>query len=240
MEKPVLIEIIENTALISLNRPEKRNAINRGLLMNLFDCIDEASGNDKVKAVIITGKGKSFCAGLDLEAIKTENLLDPRKDGRDLPDIFRDCKKPILGAVNGHAITGGFEIALNCDFLIASESASFRDTHARIGIHPGWGMTQLLQESVGIRRAKELSFTCRAVSAEEALRIGLVNQVVPDGDLVKRALEIAAEIAMGNGEILPRMKELINFRKGASHDAAFANERRRFRDFYAGLLEKLK
>lgn len=239
MGKEVLYEVSGSTALITLNRPEKRNAINRNLLAGLYDSLEKSAADASVKTLVITGSGKSFCAGLDLEAIKTENLMDPRGDGRDLTDLFRACGKPVIGAVNGHAITGGFEIALNCDFLIASENASFRDTHARIGIHPGWGMTQLLQEAVGIRRAKELSFTCRVVDAAEALRIGLVNQVVPAGELMKRVMEIAGEIAQGNEAILPRMKELINFRQGSTHDAAFANEQKKFREYYAGMMGKI-
>jgi len=125
MGNPVLMEIENEIAVITLNRPEKRNAINSELLIYFYNYLEEISNNDAIKAAILTGNGKSFCAGLDLSVIESENLFDPRNDGKDLPDLFENCKKPIIGAINGHAITGGFEIALNCDFLIASENASF-------------------------------------------------------------------------------------------------------------------
>jgi len=141
MEKPVLLEIEDRIALITLNRPEIHNAINGELLRHLITSLMEVKSNDEIRVAILTGKGKSFCSGVDLKAVTSENIFDPFDDGTDLPDVIHTCKKPIIGAINGHAITGGFEIALNCDFLIASEKAFFQDTHARLGAHPGWGMT---------------------------------------------------------------------------------------------------
>ncbi len=231
MEKPVLFEIKNETAIITLNRPEKRNAINQELLIHLYNYLEEVAANDKIRAAIITGKGKSFCAGLDLSIIKTENLFDPRKDGKDLPDLFEACKKPIIGAVNGHAITGGFEIALNCDFLIASERASFADTHAKVGIHPGWGMTQLLQQAVGQRMAKQLSFTCQFITAEKALQYNLVNEVVPHKELITRAEKIAQEICATNQNTLKIVKNLIEYKNRGTSQQALANERKGFKKF---------
>ncbi|MCK5695200.1 MAG: enoyl-CoA hydratase [Desulfobacula sp.] len=231
MGKPVLFETKEGIAIITLNRPEKRNAINRELLIHLYNYFDEVSNNDKIRVAIITGNGKSFCAGLDLSVIKTENLFDPRGDGKDLPDIFENCKKPIIGAVNGHAITGGFEIALNCDFLIASERASFADTHAKVGIHPGWGMTQLLQQAVGQRMAGQLSFTCQFMSARKALQCGLVNEVVSHEELISRAKKISTEICSVNQEMLGVVKDLIKYKNQAKLQEAFAHERKGFRKF---------
>jgi len=231
MEKPVLFEIKEGIAMITLNRPEKRNAINRALLIHLYNALDEVSNNDKIRVAVITGNGKSFCAGIDLSVIKTENLFDPRGDGKDLPDIIEACKKPIIGAINGHAITGGFEIALNCDFLIASERASFADTHAKVGIHPGWGMTQLLQQAVGLRMAKQMSFTCQFMSAEKALQCGLVNEMVPHEELISRAKQISMEICAVNQEMLGVVKDLIKYKNRATLQDAFAHERKGFRTF---------
>jgi enoyl-CoA hydratase len=184
------------------------------------------SADDSIRAAIITGNGKSFCSGLDLEAIFTENLFDPRGDGSDMPDVFAACQKPVIGAVNGHAITGGFELALNCDFLIASENAVFIDTHAKIGIHPGWGMTQLLQQAVGRRRARQISFTCRPVSAKTACEWGLVNEVVAPDRLMPRAREIAADISSVNPEMLAVVRGLINHQDEVPLAAAYAHERR--------------
>lgn len=231
MEASVLYEKRDAVALITLNRPERRNSINQDLLTHLYNYLDEASRSTDVNAVIITGNGKSFCSGIDLSVIGTDNLFDPRGDGRDMPDVFAGCRKPVIGAVNGHAITGGFEIALNCDFLIASELASFADTHVKVGIHPGWGMTQLLQQAVGQRMAKQMSFTGQCVPAAEALRIGLVNEVVPHEDLLPRCMEIAGQISSVNLNMLPVIKELIECRNRATHSEACSHERSGFRKF---------
>jgi len=231
MEKSVLFEVENGIALIYLNRPERRNAINQDLLKHLYNYIDEVAGNDDIKVAIITGKGRSFCSGLDLAALRTDNLFDARGDGRDFPDVISACKKPIIGAINGHAITGGFEIALNCDFLIASEQASFADTHAKVGIHPGWGMTQLLQQAVGQRKARQMSFTCRFISAEEALQYGLVNEVVPHEELVPRAKQIAGDICAVKQDMLAVVKDLIGCQNNASLDKSLAHERKEFKAF---------
>lgn len=230
-ESPVLFSMVNQTALITLNRPERRNAINQALLTHLYDAIEKAGADKGVRAIVITGNGKSFCSGIDLSVILTENLFDPRGDGSDLPDLFSACEKPIIGAINGHAITGGFEIALNCDFLIASENASFTDTHAKVGIHPGWGMTQLLQQAIGKRRARQLSFTCRPIDAHTAYEWGLVNEVTTPDQLLPRTLEIADQIAAVNAGLLPVIQKLINHRDTVCHQAAFAHERAEFRKF---------
>jgi enoyl-CoA hydratase len=231
MDKTVLFEKENGVALITLNRPERRNALNQDLLANLYSCVDEVAGDIDIRAAIITGAGPGFCSGLDLKAIATENLADPRGDGRDMLVVFGACKKPIIGAINGATMTGGFELALNCDFLIASEQASFADTHVKMGIHPGWGMSQLLQEVVGQRMAKQMSLTCQFISAAEALRIGLVNEVVPADRLVPRAKEIAGYIAKQNPEILMTMKDLIEHRNKATLEESLAYERRGFLEF---------
>lgn len=231
MEKPVLFEVQEGVAILTLNRPERRNALNQDLLVHLYNAIDEVAANPKIRAAILTGKGSSFCSGIDLAAITSENLADPRGDGRDFPEVIGACRKPVIGAVNGHAITGGLEIALNCDFLIASERASFADTHARVGILPGWGMTQLLQQAVGRRMALQMSLTCQFVSAQRALEIGLVNEVVPHERLLPRALEIARQILEAKPDILAAIKDLIKFRDRTTLQEALAEERRRLSAF---------
>jgi len=231
MEKAVLFDVQEGIAVITLNRPDRRNSINRELLSGLYDSIDEVSRNDEIKAAIITGNGKSFCSGIDLSVIGKENLFDIRGNGIDLPDVFDACRKPLIGAINGHAITGGFEIALNCDFLIASENAKFADTHAKVGIHPGWGMTQLLQQAVGKRMAMQMSTTCQFIDAGQALKFGLVNEVVPHDDLMKRTTEIAKQICENRYDMVLTVMDLIKYRDTASMGQALAHERERFRRF---------
>ncbi len=231
MNDPVVFRVENHVAVITLNRPERRNAINQALLAGLYESLETVSRDESIRVVVITGEGKSFCSGLDLAVLDKENLFDPRGDGSDMPDLFAACKKPIIGAINGHAITGGFELALNCDFLIASERASFADTHARVGIHPGWGMTQLLQEAVGRRRARQMSFTCRFINAQTALDWGLVNEVVPHENLMGRAMEIAGDICESSPEMLGVVRDLINYRDTVSMADALAHERARFTVF---------
>jgi len=233
----VLFSVENQVAVVTLNRPEKRNSINQALLTGLYDAIEKIEASDTIRAAVITGNGKSFCSGIDLSALATDNLFDPRGDGKSLSDIFSDCTKPLIGAVNGHAITGGFEIALNCDFLIASENASFADTHAKVGIHPGWGMTQLLQQAVGQRRARQMSFTCEFITAEKALQWGLVNEVLPPALLLPRAIQLAGNICQVNSELLFTVKELIDIRNRTSLEAALAAEKKGFEAFLAGQMK---
>ncbi len=236
METAVLYSVEEGVALITLNRPKRHNAINQELLLGLFKCLEDVVSNDQVRVAVITGNGKSFCSGIDLEAIKTQNLFDPRGDGSDLPDIMGACHKPIIGAVNGNAITGGFEIALNCDFLIASERAAFADTHAKVGIHPGWGMTQLLQECIGQKRAKQMSLTCQFIGGDKAAQWGLVNEVVPHEMLLPRAMQLAKEICTTLPDMLSTVKDLIEYRNGTTLAQAMAHERAEFKQFVKATL----
>ncbi|MBN2282370.1 MAG: enoyl-CoA hydratase/isomerase family protein [Deltaproteobacteria bacterium] len=231
MEKPVLFSVEDSIALITLNRPERHNAICQALLVELYNSIDEVAKRDDIKVAVLTGNGRSFCSGIDLDVIGKDNLLDPRGDGKDLPDVLAGCNKPMIGAINGATITGGFELALNLDFLIASENARFIDSHAKVGIHPGWGMTQLLQQAVGQRMAKQMSFTCQPLSAQDALRCGLVNEVLPLEQLLPRALEIARHICSVNQDILYMMRDLIKKRNSLPLDNAYRAERESFHDF---------
>lgn len=240
MAPPVLLDVENQIAVITLNRPERRNAINQQLLIHLYNALDAVTTRRDVRVAIITGNGPSFCAGLDLGAIGKENLFDPRGDGSDLPDLMRACNKPIIGAVNGHAITGGFELALNCDFIIAAENAQFSDTHARVGIHPGWGMTQLLQQTVGQRRAKQISFTCQPIFAHTALAWGLVNEVLPREHLLDRAKTIAAQIVQADPQLLGVIKTLIENRNRSPLEQAFDKERSGFRQFLQDKINQFK
>ncbi|MBU1170711.1 MAG: enoyl-CoA hydratase [Proteobacteria bacterium] len=231
MEQEVLFEIKDQVALITLNRPERRNAMNQALLSQLYDAVERVASDDTIMAAIITGQGKAFCSGIDLGCLGKDNLFDPRGDGSDMLSVFSACTKPIIGAVNGPTITGGFELALNCDFLIASEHACFADTHAKVGIHPGWGITQLLQQAVGQRMAKQMSLTCQFISAEKALAVGLVNEVVPAEHLLDRAFEIAGQICAVNPLMMMTVKALIENRNTGSFDQGMDLERQGFNAF---------
>ncbi len=233
----VLFTVENQVAVVTLNRPEKRNSINQALLTGLYDAIEKIETSDNIRAAVITGNGKSFCSGIDLSALGTQNLFDPKGDGKNLTEVFSNCTKPLIGAVNGHAITGGFEIALNCDFLIASENASFADTHAKVGIHPGWGMTQLLQQAVGQRRARQMSFTCEFITAQKALQWGLVNEVVAPAMLLYRAMQLATNICGVNPGLLFTVQELIDTRNRTTLEGGLAAEKKGFDAFIEGQMK---
>ncbi len=231
MRNEILFEVKSSVATITLNRPDRKNAINQALLTGLYNSIEKISKTDEIKVGIITGSGSAFCSGIDLSCLATDNLFDPRSDNKNMPEIFNSCNKPVIGAVNGHAITGGFEIALNCDFLIASENAIFADTHAKVGIHPGWGMSQLLQQAVGQRLAKQFSATCEKISAKRALNCGLVNEVLPADKLLLRANEIAEEISSVNYDMMLTMKKIIETKNSTTLNEAMAVEQKGFKNF---------
>ena len=188
----VLCEIRDRVAVITLNRPERRNALSAALLAGLRARLAELSADAAVRAIVLTGADPAFCAGLDLTELgQPGGPLSSAASGPALPAL----SKPLIGAVNGAAITGGLELALACDFLIASERASFADTHARIGIMPGWGLTVQLPAAVGLRRAKQMSATGNFVDARTALEWGLVNHVVPHPELLDFTVQLAADAA---------------------------------------------
>ncbi len=199
MADVVLLDVSERIATITLNRPGARNALSSEVIRELRRLVGRADSDDEVDVIILTGADPAFCAGLDLKELGSggSSLADSGATGRaertergPLPA----CVKPAIGAINGAAITGGFEIALNCDFLVASERARFADTHARVGIQPGWGLTVLLPQAVGLRRAREMSGTGNFIDAETAQAWGLVNHVVPHEQLLATARQLAADI----------------------------------------------
>lgn len=201
-DEPVLLEVSERIATITLNRPEARNALSSAVLGLLPRLMLEAEADPEVDVVVLTGADPAFCAGLDLKELGSSatNLLggSGAGGGRNATGNrgpFPALTKPLIGAINGVAVTGGLELALNCDFLVASQRARFGDTHARVGVMPGWGLTVLLPQAIGIRRAREMSFTGNFLDAEEALAWGLVNHVVPHEDLMPFARRIALDIA---------------------------------------------
>ena len=198
----VLLGVSDRIATITLNRPDRRNAITAELGVLLARTIGECEARDDVDAMILTGADPAFCAGVDLQELGGGgSALEPSDDDpayrRDrygqfpFRGPFPPRTKLLIGAVNGASVTGGFELALNCDFLVASEQARFADTHARVGVMPGWGLTVLLVEAVGVRRAREMSVTGNFVDAPTALAWGLVNHVVPHETLLPFTRELA-------------------------------------------------
>lgn len=204
MSDPVLYDVTDRVATITLNRPEARNALSSEVLRLFPDLMRRADADVDVDVLILSGADPAFCAGLDLKELGSSggNLgggsgSDGSVNRSGARGPFPNVSKPVIGAINGAAITGGFELALGCDFLIASERAKFGDTHARVGVMPGWGLTVLLPQAIGVRRAREMSFTGNFMAADEALQWGLVNHVVPHDELMPFARRIAADI-VGN------------------------------------------
>ena len=202
-------------AIVTLNRPEAMNALSKALRKALHDAMVHLDQDPGVSVVILTGAGeKAFTAGLDLKELGGDASAMGAANDQDARSnpvrAVERCRKPVIGAINGVAITGGFELALACDVLIASEAARFADTHARVGIMPGWGLSQKLSRLIGIHRAKELSLTGNFLDARTAADWGLVNRVVPAADLLSTALKLAQDMASIPVETLSFYKGLID------------------------------
>jgi enoyl-CoA hydratase len=223
----VLVERHGPVALVTLNRPEAMNALSRGLRAALAEAMVVLDQDASVRAVVLTGAGaRAFTAGLDLKELGVEGLgaANAEAPAANPVKAVEQCRKPVIGAINGVAITGGFELALACDVLIASDNARFADTHARVGIMPGWGLSQKLSRTIGISRAKELSLTGNFLDAATACQWGLVNRVVAAADLVPAALKLAANMASADPGMIQAYKALIDAGYAASFGKALELE----------------
>ena len=212
MPEPVLLtEEHGATVVLTLNRPDARNALSLELQGALIDALGELAAREDVRSAVLTGAGPAFCAGFDLKEIAS-GVGGGDGNGRqtELAAAVAGLGKPLIGAINGFAITGGFELALACDVLIASSEARFADTHTRVGMVPGWGLSQRLPRLIGTYRAKELSLTGNFIDAEQAERWGLVNRVVPPAELLSVCLALAADMNSCVPEANRESKRLID------------------------------
>ncbi|MEH6662180.1 MAG: enoyl-CoA hydratase [Parasphingorhabdus sp.] len=208
----VLLEKSDGVATITLNRPEAMNALSHPLRTELFDACQDISQDKDIRAVIVTGAGeRAFTAGLDLKELGEQGLgaATDQNPARNPCRALESLTVPVIGAINGVAITGGFELALACDVRIASTNARFADTHARVGIIPGWGLSQKLSRFIGLSRACELSFTGQFLDAQTACDWGLVNHVYSADELMPKARALAADMASIDPEFLKAYKRLI-------------------------------
>ncbi|MGZ6018703.1 MAG: enoyl-CoA hydratase [Phenylobacterium sp.] len=211
----LLVERQDAVAVVTFNRPEAMNALSKALRAALQQAFLELDADPSVKVIVLTGAGeRAFTAGLELQELSTDplgmgaaNATDPAENPA---RAVLACSKPIIGAINGVAITGGFEVALACDVLICSTNARFADTHARVGITPGWGLSQKLSRAIGPYRAKELSLTGNFLSASQAYDWGLVNRVVEPAELMPAALKLAHEMASIEADMLVTYKAMID------------------------------
>jgi enoyl-CoA hydratase len=206
---------IDGVALVTLNRPDAMNALSKALRSALHDALTTLEADPDTRVIVLTGAGeRAFTAGLDLKELSSDplgmgaaNAIEPAANPA---RAVLACSKPVIAAVNGVAITGGFELALACDVIVCSTNARFADTHARVGITPGWGLSQRLSRCIGPYRAKELSLTGNFLDAQTAADWGLVNRVVAPDALLPTALQLAQQMADVELDLLVVYKALID------------------------------
>lgn len=240
----LLIERTGSTAVVTLNRPEAMNALSKALRSALCEGLRELQADRRISVIVLTGAGeRAFSAGLDLKELGSDpkgmqaaNAVDPAENPA---AAVLACGKPVIGAINGVAITGGFELALACDLLVCSSAARFADTHARVGITPGWGLSQKLSRVIGPYRAKELSLTGNFLDARTACDWGLVNRVVEPAELMPTALQIAADMAGIEADMLVTYKAMIDDGYERSLADGLALERERSAAHNAGVTPEM-
>jgi len=212
----LMYEKDEGIAKITINRPKVMNALSPAVLSEIKAALQEASKDDDVRVVVLTGAGRAYSAGADLLSLEDRKLeggaIGPILDdpGRDVIDTIQTIPKVVIAMINGYCLTGALEISLACDLIIASEEARFGDTHTRWGLRPSWGMSQRLPRTLGLLKAKELSFTAETITAQEAERIGLVNLTVPAEKLEGTVQELARKIMANSLETIAAYKYLYN------------------------------
>ena len=241
MSEPVLlVEKRGERATLTLNRPTSMNALSRELRREIAKTVMELEADPGVRVLILTGAGRAFCAGLDLKELGSGEGgvgadITSQVPEENPAEALARFSGPIIGAINGAAITGGFELALACDVLLASADARFADTHTRVGIMPGWGLSQKLSRAVGISRAKELSLTGNFLSADEATQWGLVNRVYAPDDLLPAAEKLADDMLSVDPTMLTKMKRLIDDGFSMSFADGMRLEETTFREVNAGV-----
>lgn len=221
----VLRTDVDGVATLLLNRPDKLNAVNPATFVELRGHLAALATDDSVRCVVLGGAGRSFCAGNDLGSIAAgEKAPTPTYQG-DTIDLLESLPKPTIARIQGHCFTGGLELALGCDLLIAADDAQLGDTHGQWGLVPVWGMSVRLPERVGRSRAKELMFTARRISGAEAAEIGLVDRAHPAADLDAAVVSLAQEIAANSAGTVRIVKQLIADGKDLHRTEALAHER---------------
>ena len=227
--KNILYEKSEGIATITINRPEKLNAMDQETIQEILSALDDAEKDENIRVVVITGAGdRAFSAGADISGMKGRTPLDSRKSsqlGQQPMNRVEDLEKPVIAAINGYALGGGLELAMACDFRIASENARLGQPEINIGLVPGWGGTQRLPRFVGKALAKEMIFTGRMIDAKTAEQHGLVNKVVPAAQLKSAVQELATELLNKPPVAIKVAKQLINnstetnLRIGLTHES---------------------
>ena len=200
-------------AVISLNRPDALNALNAAVAKDIRSAAETLKEDDDVRVIVITGKGRAFAAGADIKELKDADAIGSREWARDLFDSFETLgrmTKPVIAAVNGFAFGGGCELALACDFIVASEKAKFGVPEIKIGVVPGAGGMYRLAKAIGLRQAKEMVFVGDPIDAKTAQSIGLANKVFPADSFMDEVMALARKIASMSGTTLKIAKQALN------------------------------
>ena len=221
-------------ALITLNRPDALNALNSQLVDELIDAVQGFDGDDAIGCMVITGSEKAFAAGADIKEMQPKTYMDVYKE-----DLFEkanriaEARKPVVAAVSGYALGGGCELAMLCDFILASDTAKFGQPEISLGVMPGIGGSQRLTRFVGKSKSMEMCLTGRMMDAEEAERAGLVSRVVPAADLVEEAVKTAEKIASMSRPVTALTKEAVNRSYETTLAEGIRFERRLFHSLFA-------
>jgi enoyl-CoA hydratase len=223
-----IAEPATGVTVVTIDRPQARNALSKALRDDLHSELRRLDADESVGAIILTGTDPAFCGGMDVKEIEADPA-SARTIGPRLGPVL-DGRTPVIGAVNGAALTGGLELALACDWLIASDRAVFGDMHTRLGMTPGWGMTVLLAEAVGARRARQLIASGLRIDATTAEQWGLVNEVVPHEGLLDRAVEVASAIAGNDRFAVRTVMETFAEQRSIADGSAWAVEARHWID----------
>ena len=231
----IVVESEDHITTIRLNRPDALNALNAELLSELASAIREASQDNKVRCIVLTGSEKAFAAGADISEMAGKSFVDAF--GEDLyashVEVIQNCRKPIIAAVSGYALGGGCELAMLCDFIIAADTANFGQPEINLGVVAGIGGTQRLTRAVGKAKSMEMHLTGRFMDAEEAERAGLVSRVVPAKKLMEEAMATAAKIAEKSTLTLMAVKEAVNRSQETTLREGLLFERRLFHSLFA-------
>ncbi|MDO9536787.1 MAG: enoyl-CoA hydratase-related protein [Thermoplasmata archaeon] len=228
MYKFLKIEKENRIAIVTVNKPEVLNTLDTPTVLEIEHCFNGLDSDVEVDVIIITGAGdKAFIAGGDIKEMSVKNTVDGREYGRNGQRCcfaIENCSKPVIAAVNGYALGGGTELAMACDIILASEKAVFGQPEVKLGITPGFAGTQRLPRIVGRGMGKELVFSGRNIRAEEALRIGLTNMVIPHENLMGEAVKLASQISTNGQNAVRSCKELITFAMDTDQNSGLAKE----------------
>jgi enoyl-CoA hydratase len=222
-EEVVLVEINEGVMIITLNRPQARNAVNKALAVSVAAAIDELESNDQLRAAIITGAGGTFCSGMDLKAFVTGE--HPVVEGRGFAGLCEYiAAKPLIAAVEGYALAGGFEVAISCDLIVAAEDSKFGIPEVKRGLAAAAGGLAKLPKQIPSRIAKELALTGDFISAQRAYDLGLINQVVASGGALAAAKVLAAKIAANGPLAVVASKAVVDRAQDWTTDIMYARQ----------------